>query len=150
GLGPGLVATGLSLILGRLFFMSGESLAIHTVGFGLLGIAFSVVFGWSRRAAQAEWMQRKNAQEQVQFFLDLNEALLPLADADQIMAMSVRMLGERLGVDRCAYAEAKAGMEEFVVLAYYTGGGPSGIAGEYDTCDVGDEGERILSEDRPY
>src|SRR5262249_21394210 len=87
GLLAGLLATGLSLIVadylfvaprGSIFFYDTPSGLLHVISFGIVGIAFSVVFDWSRRAVKAEWLERKNAQERVQFFSDLNEALLPI------------------------------------------------------------------------
>jgi PAS domain S-box-containing protein len=148
GLGPGLLATGLSLALGYQFLAPGESVLVHVVSFALMGITFSVVFGWSRKAARTEWIERKYAQEQVQFFLDLNEALLPLADAEQIMAVTVRMLGEHLGVDRCVYSEAETGKDQFVVLGNYTRG--DSIGADYTMCEMDGEGQGILQENRPY
>src|SRR6516225_3389274 len=74
GLGPGLLATGLSLVLGSMFLVPGESVPVHAWSFGVMGITFSVVFGWSRKTARTEWLERKDAQEKVQFFLDVNEA----------------------------------------------------------------------------
>lgn len=150
GLGPGLLATGLSLVLGCQFLLPGESVPVHAVSFGLLGITFSVVFGWSRKAARMEWLERKNAQEKVQFFLDLNEALLPIVDADQVIAVSVRMLGEHLGVDRCVYAEADTGKDHFVVLGNYTRDTAAGVEGADVMRELDEEGQAILRENRPY
>jgi len=150
GLWPGLLATGLSLVLGNLFLEPGASRPMHGISFGLLGIAFSVVFDWSQRVAKAECLERKSAQEKVQLLSDLNDALRPLDDAGRVMAVSVRMLGEHLGVDRCAYAEAKTGKEHFVVLASYTRTNALSIGWESAICDFGEEGQRILLENRPY
>src|SRR6516164_9445468 len=150
GLGPGLLATGLSLALGSMFLVPGESVPLHAWAFGLLGITFSVVFGWSRKTAGTEWLERKNAQERVQFFLDFNEALLPLVDADQVMAVSVRMLGEHLEADRCVYAEAEAGQDQFIVLGNYTRNASSGVEGDNVMCELDEEGQAILRENRPY
>jgi PAS domain S-box-containing protein len=150
GLWPGLLATGLSLALGTFFLAPGESVAVRGGSFGLLGIAFSLVFDWSQKAAKAEWLERKNAQENVQFLSELNEALLPLVEVGQIMTVSVHMLAEHLGVDRCTYAEAETGNEQFVVLADYTRDPASGIGGEDNMCELEDEGRRMLSENRPH
>src|SRR5262249_15009821 len=128
GFRPGLLATGLSLAVshylfvaprGSVFFRDNPAGLLHALSFGLVGIAFSVMFDWSQRTLKGEWLERKNAQEKVQFFSDLNEALLPLADADEIMSVSVRMLGEHLRVDRCVYAEAETGKDQFVILGKY-------------------------------
>src|SRR5215471_8414603 len=129
GLGPGLAATGLSLIVGDILFIQprGSLFALDTpaaltqsLSVAFVGVVFSLVFDWTRRAAMAEWLERKVAQERIQFLLDLNEALLPLADTDQIIAVSVRMLGEHLRADRCEYAEAEAGKDHFAVLGSFT------------------------------
>src|SRR5215475_2356917 len=129
GLGPGLLATGLSLALGDYFFIEPRrslfvldtpSTLTEALSVGFVGVAFSLVFDWTRKAAMAEWLERKAAQERIQFLLDLNEALLPVADADQIIDVSVRMLGEHLGADRCEYAEAEAGKDHFAVLGSFT------------------------------
>src|SRR5215831_15545777 len=130
GLGPGLLATGLSLVLGdylfieprkSLFALDTPSALTQALSVAFVGVAFSLVFDWTRRAAMAEWLERKAAQERIQFLLDLSEALLPLADADQIIGVSVRMLGEHLRADRCEYAEAEAGKDHFAILASFSG-----------------------------
>src|SRR5215467_13813228 len=129
GLGPGLLATGLSLVLGdylfieprkSLFALDTPSALTQALSVAFVGVAFSLVFDWTRKAAMAEWLERKVAQERIQFLLDLNEALLPLADTDQIIAVSVRMLGEHLRADRCEYAEAEAGKDHFAILGTFS------------------------------
>src|SRR5215467_3365432 len=129
GLGPGLAATGLSLLVGdflfieprrSLFVLDTPGALTQSLAVAFVGAAFSLVFDWIRKAAMAEWLERKVAQERIQFLLDLNEALLPLADADQIIAMSVRMLGEHLRADRCEYAEAEAGKDHFAILGTFS------------------------------
>jgi PAS domain S-box-containing protein len=150
GFWPGLLATGLSLVFGYRFLVPGEPVAIHAVSFGLLGVAFSLVFDWSQKAGNVEWIERRNAEERVQFLVDLNDALLPLDDVRQIMAVSVRMLGEYLGVQWCGYAEAEAGREHFLVLADYIRDGPSREEGDKAPCEFGDEGRRKLRKNLPY
>src|SRR5215813_712508 len=49
--------------------------------------------------------ERKNAENDTRFVTDLEHAVMPLTDAKEIAAVTVRMLGEHLGVDRCSYAE---------------------------------------------
>jgi PAS domain S-box-containing protein len=136
GLCLGLFATGLSMAFGEVLLAAD---LLHAVSFGLVGIAFSALFEWGRRA-----------EGEARFFSDLNAALLPLADADQILATAVRMLGEHLQVDRCAYAEAEAGKDHFAILADYVRGAPSNFENEDAFCHLGDEGRRILREKRAY
>jgi PAS domain S-box-containing protein len=148
GLWPGLFTTGLSLVLGdylfveprgTIFFADNSAAVMHAASFGILGAAFSVVFEWTQKAIKAEWFERKNAQEQVQFISELNEALLPIGDPVQIVAVSVRRLGEYLGVDRCAYAEAEAAKNDFVVLDSYPRSAAIRAEVECATTECGDE-----------
>src|SRR5262245_18777332 len=66
--------------------------------------------------------ERKMTEEKVRFFADLNQALMPLADPEEIMAAAARMLGEHLGVDRCAYAEVEANEKYLCITNEYTRG----------------------------
>ena len=43
-----------------------------------------------------------------------------LADPKDIVAVTVRMLGQYTGVDRCDYAEVEADQDHFVILGDYT------------------------------
>ena len=52
---------------------------------------------------------------------------MPLADAKDIMNVAVRMLGEYLQVDRCAYAEVDTNEDAFIVLSEYTRGATASI-----------------------
>src|SRR5262249_8285543 len=96
GLWPGLLATGLSLVLGECFIIQpGGSVFFHdtpagllqAVSFGLAGIAFSVVFDWNRRVVKAEWLERKKATDKVEFFTYLNKPFFPLPYPAQIIAV---------------------------------------------------------------
>src|SRR3989454_10658556 len=43
--------------------------------------------------------ERKNAEDDARFMTDLEHAVMPLTDPKEIVAVTVRMLGEYLGVD---------------------------------------------------
>jgi PAS domain S-box-containing protein len=150
GLWPGLLATGLSLALGSFFLEPRDSLALHGLSFAFLGATFSLVFDLSQKAAKTEWFERKRAQEKVQFLADLNEALMQLDDAAQVMAVSVRMLGEHLGVDWCGYAEAERETEQFSVLARYTRDSGDGALVENALCELCEKRRQSQRENRSY
>lgn len=150
GLWPGLLSTGLSLALGSFFLAPDDSLAVHGLSFAMLGAAFSLLFDRSQKATDAEWLKRKRAQEKVQFLADLNEALLPLDDASQVMTLSVRMLGEHLGVDWCGYAEAERETGHASVLAAYTRAAVGGVPVEVGLSDSGERRLQTLRENRAY
>ena len=72
----------------------------------------------------------RESEEHFRFLNDLSEATRTLADPQQIMAVTVRMLGEHLRVSRCAYADVEQNGEQVTVLDDYTDGCAS-MAGKY-------------------
>jgi PAS domain S-box-containing protein len=94
--------------------------------------------------------KRKSAEQKTRFIADLNQALLPLGDPEQIMNVAVRMLGEYLGVDRCGYAEVQADEDHFVVMGDYARGDARSIVGRYRMSDFGDREREVLLKNWPY
>lgn len=92
---------------------------------------------------------RKKAEEQARFLADLNRALQPLADPDEVTATAVRLLGEHLGADRCAYAEVEADEDHFRIAGDYTRGAPS-IVGRFAMSQFGSEALRLMRANEPY
>lgn len=67
----------------------------------------------------------QHAAAERQRFLDLLERESQrLDDAEDLMALATRLLGEHLGVDRCAYARAEADENHFVMSGDYATGLP--------------------------
>jgi two-component system sensor histidine kinase/response regulator len=64
----------------------------------------------------------RESEEHFRFLNNLSEATRTLADAEQIMAVTARMLGEHLHVSRCAYADVEQDGEWFTILHDYTDG----------------------------
>lgn len=89
----------------------------------------------------AEEILRANEQRQG-FLLRLGDALRPLADPAEVLAVACRMLGEYLQANRVGYAEAEDDGETIVVAHHYTHGVP-GIEGRYRYADYG---RALLSE----
>jgi diguanylate cyclase (GGDEF)-like protein/PAS domain S-box-containing protein len=69
-------------------------------------------------------------EEHFRFLNDLAKATRTLADPEQIMAVTSRMLGEHLRASRCAYADVESNGEQFTILDDYTDGCAS-TAGSY-------------------
>jgi PAS domain S-box-containing protein len=67
----------------------------------------------------------------------LDHALMRLADPKDIVTVTVRMLGQYTGVDRCDYAEVEADREHFVILGDYTRGATGTVTGRYLMSDFG-------------
>jgi PAS domain S-box-containing protein len=93
---------------------------------------------------------RKNAENDTRFVTDLEHVVMPLTDAKEIVAVTVRMLGEHLGVDRCSYAEVEADQDHFVVFGDYSRGATQSMTGRYRSSDFSQRERSVLLEDRPY
>ena len=79
------------------------------------------------------------------FIGDLDYALMRLvADPKDIVAVTVQMLGQYTGADRCGYAEVEADQDHFVILGDYTRAATNTITGRYRLSDFG------LPEDHAY
>jgi GAF domain-containing protein len=92
----------------------------------------------------------KQLERRMTFLADLGQALQPLTDPHVAMATAARMLGEHLGVDRCAYAEVEADEDHFVLTGDYTRGDTASIVGRYAMSAFGAEALRLMREDLPY
>jgi PAS domain S-box-containing protein len=98
----------------------------------------------------ADITDRKNSEDRARFMADLHTALLPLADPDEIMSVTVRMLGQYLNVDRCGYAEYDRKGDYFVVRGDYTRGPTISIVGRYPMSEFADREREILRENHAY
>src|SRR5580765_1237024 len=87
------------------------------------------------------------------FIGDLDDALMQLADPNDLMRLAdpkdivtvtVRMLGQYTGVDRCDYAEVEVDQEHFVIVGDYAKDATDAITGRYRMSDFGS------LEDHPY
>ena len=84
------------------------------------------------------------------FIGDLDHALMRLADPKDIVAVTVRMLGQYTGVDRCDYAEVEADQDYFVILGDYTKAATNTISGRYRMSDFGETEWKGLLENHAY
>jgi PAS domain S-box-containing protein len=94
--------------------------------------------------------QRKNAEDDARFMSELGQAVKPLTDPKEIVAVAVRMLGEHMGVDHCAYSDVEADQDQFVILADYTHGAAHSITGRHRMSDFSERERSVLLENRPY
>ena len=89
-------------------------------------------------------------ERQARFLADLGQALQPLAETDDIMAITARRLGEHLAVDRCAYAEVEADQDHFTITGNYTRGDTTSILGRFAFRAFGAECRRLMRADVAY
>lgn len=86
---------------------------------------------------------RKRKEQALRFLVDLNSAIQALDELGEIMAVTARMLGEHLGVDRCAYAEVNPDEEYYTVIGQYSRDG-SGMVGQFSIHAFGVEALRLM------
>jgi PAS domain S-box-containing protein len=80
----------------------------------------------------------EQSERRLGFLNDLGEATRLLAEPDEIMRISTRMLGSYLRISRCAYADVDLDGDRFTVLEDYTDGCAS-AAGEYNLALFGSQ-----------
>jgi PAS domain S-box-containing protein len=85
----------------------------------------------------------------LRFLVDLDQATQPITDPDEIMVVIARMLGEHLGVNRCAYAEVEADEDHFVIKGDYTHDTFS-IVGRYSMSSFGADALSLSRANVPY
>jgi PAS domain S-box-containing protein len=70
-------------------------------------------------------------------------------DADAILAVTTRMVGERLGVSICAYADMDSDQDGFTIRGDWSAAGSASIVGRYRLGDFGTRAVAELSAGRP-
>lgn len=83
-------------------------------------------------------------------FLDaLNKETARTRDADGVLAVTTRMLGEYLGVSSCAYADMDPDEDGFTIRGDWAAPGATHILGHYRLADFGEKAVRELGAGRP-
>ena len=72
----------------------------------------------------------RESERKLRFLNNLADATRDLLVPSEIMAVSTRLLGQELGVARCAYAEVEPDLDHFTIYDDYADGGPP-LAGTY-------------------
>lgn len=92
----------------------------------------------------------RHSESQANFLVALNDQTRRFGDPDQIIAASARLLGEYLGVDRCAYAEVEPDENHFYLTGDYNAPGVQSIVGYYAMSDFGARVLQLMREGLPY
>ena len=82
--------------------------------------------------------ERKQTEARDRFLLQVEDALRPLDDPEQITLTAARLLAEHLRADRVAYADVEADEDTFNLSGDFSRGVPS-IVGRYRFADFGAE-----------
>lgn len=80
---------------------------------------------------------------------EIDRATRSLSEPSEIAATIARLLGEAMGVNRCAYAEVEEDEDAFLLTGNYTNGVGS-IVGRYRFVDFGEQVRTLMRENRPY
>lgn len=99
---------------------------------------------------RARGAQALRASEARLRFLDiLATDVARLTDADQILAVTNRRVGEHMGVSLCAYADMDEDQDGFTIRADWSAPGSAPIVGHYSLADFGEKAVAELSAGRP-
>ncbi|WP_245950675.1 SpoIIE family protein phosphatase [Saccharothrix carnea] len=101
------------------------------------------------RGALNDVTARHAEHERQRFLAVLDSELQRLDDAEQLMALATRMLGEHLRVDRCAYARAEADENHFVMSGDYATGLPP-LPGRFAMAEFGEGALRAMRAGEPW
>ena len=112
---------------------------------------------WLIRALLAHWgtghrlndCSRRSLDERNRFLVALDDTTRPLERPEDITQAAARLLGEHLGVNRCAYADVEADEDTFNLTGDYNNGVES-IVGRYTFEQFGEECLRLMRAGEPY
>lgn len=98
--------------------------------------------------AEAERALREN-DLRLRFLDALGKETAKRADADAILAVTTRMLGEHLKVSSCAYADMDSDQDGFTIRGDWAAPGARHITGHYILADFGRKAVAELGAGRP-
>jgi two-component system CheB/CheR fusion protein len=94
--------------------------------------------------------ERRAGERRTEFLATLGQALQPMSDPADVVALAARMLRAQVGADRCAYLEVAPDEDHFTVVADDTGEGVPSIVGRYAMSQFGDDALRAMRERLPW
>ena len=101
------------------------------------------------RGAVNDVTARHAEHERQRFLALLDRELQRLDDAEELMALATRLLGEHLGVDRCAYARTEADENHFVMSGDHATGLPP-LPGRFAMAEFGEGALRAMRAGEPW
>lgn len=115
---------------------------------------FTPVFGAEGRVdavagTTREVTDRRQNEARNRLLVSLDDATRPLTDPQAITQTAARLLGEYLGVNRCAYADVEDDEDTFNLTGDYVRDVPS-IVGRYRFAQFGAECLRLMRAGQPY
>ncbi|MCA1586549.1 MAG: PAS domain S-box protein [Acidobacteria bacterium] len=93
--------------------------------------------------------ERKRIEARDHFLVDLDDAVRPLTEAEEITFTAAKALGQHLQANRCAYATVEDDEDTFILTGNFTDGVES-IVGRYTFRQFGEECLRSMRAGEPY
>ncbi len=93
--------------------------------------------------------ERKRIEARDRFLVDLDDAVRPLSDPEEITYTAAKALGTHLAVNRCAYATVEDDQDTFTLTGNFNDGVQS-IVGRYTFRQFGEECLRLMRAGEPY
>jgi signal transduction histidine kinase/CheY-like chemotaxis protein len=93
--------------------------------------------------------QVRDAEARLRFLDFLGKSTADSADADTILAVTTRLLGEHMGVSICAYADMDREGDGFTIRGDWSAQGSASIVGHYSLADFGELAVSRLNSGRP-
>ena len=116
----------------------------------LNNIVVNSLRGRRRQYKSREYLRHLSEGEARLRFLDsLGRETADSADADQILAVTTRMLGQYLNVSICAYADMEPDQDHFTIRGDWSKEGSPSIIGYYSLSDFGKLAVKNLSAGQP-
>ncbi len=97
--------------------------------------------------ARAELLLR-SSEERLRFLDELGQATIALTDANEVLAITTKLVGEHLGVTSCAYADMDQDSDGFTIRGDWSDNG-STIVGHYRLADFGELAVERLGAGQP-
>ncbi|HEX2544426.1 MAG TPA: GAF domain-containing protein [Ramlibacter sp.] len=104
---------------------------------------------WGVLVAFTETTARVVSERRLKLLDELSQRTRNLDDPREVMQTTAALLGQELGVSRCAYANVLADQDTFDLLGDYTDGVHS-IVGRYRFTAFGDAVHRLMLAGQPY
>lgn len=93
--------------------------------------------------------QLAQSEELYRFLDDLGQAVTGLHDADEVLAVTTRMVAAHLQLSNCAYADMDPDQDGFTIRGDWHAPGALSIVGHYSLADFGKLAVKELSAGRP-
>lgn len=117
----------------------------------LARVGSSIALAEMRNERRHAERARERAEAKNLFLVQLDDAIRPLDDPEQITEKAARVLGRHLRVDRCAYADVESDQDTMYIAGdYRSSPNVNSLVGKWKFSDFGSEVLQLMRDDRPF